>query len=87
VYLTIRIQAREQFSGRPDGRQLAAPRSLHPLNGFPIGDKRLERERSLSHIVAQLPQAFKVAAVSALSYQGAKRLISLARGDWPKVSK
>jgi hypothetical protein len=44
VYSTIRIQALEQFSRRADGRQLAAPRGLHRLDGFLVRNQRLERE-------------------------------------------
>ena len=44
AYLTIRIQAPEQSSRRADGRQFAAPRGLHRLDGFLVQNQRLERE-------------------------------------------
>jgi hypothetical protein len=47
VYLTIRIQAREQLPRRAYGRKLATPRGLHRLDSLLIGHQRLKRQRLL----------------------------------------
>ncbi len=47
VCLAVRIQACEQLPRRADGHKLAAPGRLHRLDGFLVGDERLERQRLL----------------------------------------